>query len=257
MPEPTLVGASASEANGTGATETTGSLSWLSGDRLLVLGMTEDNGVTLSTPGGLTNLTLSALTGSPTTAASSCKGYAWGGTATGSGSGTIATTITGATKAFIVAFLYRDSDGFGTPVVSAALGAATTQSVTRVQANSAVAQIWGDWEAVNDIAVTWTPTGQTQMLALNIGGGLQGYSAHWPDQGATGTTAYGFTAHAGGADMTAITVEVKGTAGGAAPTWLPRRGSFGQDANLRRFMLERRQREAFIARAARDSRKAA
>lgn len=217
MAAPTLVGSSASTFTTGNTARPTGSLSWVAGDIILVLGMTADNSVLLSTPTG-SGLSFAALAGTPTSAASSTKGYAWSATATGSATGAISSTQSGAASANgsgIAAFVYRGSDGLGTPVVSTTLGSTTTQNLTRVQANSAVAQIWGDWAAVNDTTVTWTPSGQTQDVATNISTQATFFVAHWPDEGATGTTAYGFSGYAG-ADMTAITVEIKGSAAAAA-----------------------------------------
>ena len=82
-----------------------------------------------------------------------------------------------------------------------------------MQADSFVGQVWGDWNAVNDAVVTWTPSGQTQRVAQFVSGSATFFVANWGDQGATGTTSYGFSGYAGG-DMTAITIEVKGTSGG-------------------------------------------
>jgi hypothetical protein len=216
---PTLVGSSAATFTTGNTARTTGSLSWVSGDIILVFGMTADNLVTLTTPTG-SGLTFAALTGTPTSAASSAKGYAWSATASGSASGAISSTQSGGSGTAgsgIVAYVYRGSDGLGTPAVSTSLGATTTQNLTRAQANSAVAQIWGDFNAVNDVVVTWTPSGQTEDVATNVSGQATFFAANWGDQGSTGTTAYGFSGFAGG-DMTAITVEIKGAAGGGGPT---------------------------------------
>lgn len=211
MAAPTQVAVSATTiATGT---RTTGSVSWSSGDIVIVLGITANDATTLGTPTTTgTGLTFSALSGTPTSAANSCKGYGWQATASASSSGTISCTQSG-DGAGIIAWVYSGSDGLGTPVVSTSLGTTTTQSLTRAQANSAVVDIWGDFNAVNDTTVTWTPTGQTEHMASFLSGQMTGFGASWPDQGATGTTAYGFSGFAGG-DMTAITVEVKGTAGG-------------------------------------------
>lgn len=226
MAEPTLIGASPSEFDVTGTTETTGSLSWISGDFVAVLGMTEDDSRTLTTPGGLTNLTLSAVASTPTSAGSSCKGYAWTGTATGTGTGTFQTTKADGTLAGIVAFVYRGSDGLGATAISAALGSTPNQNLVRGSNNSAVVTILGDWNAVADTTVTWTPSGQTQQEAMNDPIRASMFCANWGDQGAAGTTAYGFTAasYSGTGDFTAIALEIKGTAaaGAAMPVELQR-----------------------------------
>jgi hypothetical protein len=219
MAAPTLAASSASTL-GTGA-RTTGSVSWTSGDIVIVMGMTADDTATLGTPTTAgSGISFAALTGTPTSAGSSCKGYGWIATASASSSGTFSATPSGGFAGGIVVWVWSGSDGIGTPVVSAALGATTTQNLTRAQANSGVVQMWGDWNAVNDAVVTWTPSGQAQLLAAVSAGAFTGFAASWGDQGATGTTAYGFSGFAGG-DMTAITVEVKGTAGGGGGISIP------------------------------------
>lgn len=197
-------------------TRTTASMSWTIGDWVVVLGMTSDNGTTLGTPTTTgTGLSFAAIGSTPTNAASSCKGYAWSCQASASSSGTISCTRGGSVfNAVITAFVYSGSDGIGNVSVSAALGATTTQSLTRSGANSAVVQIWGDFNAVNDVTVTWTPSGETQHHAQRVVGNYTDFSASWGDQSSAGTTSYGFSGFAGG-DMTAITVEILGSSGPA------------------------------------------
>ena len=219
MAAPTRVGGSGSGI-GT-STRATGSLSWSTGDVVFVLGITADNSYTLSTPTTAgSGLTFAAVSSTPTNVASSCKAYAWTATASASSSGTISSSVTPSSNhGAIIAWVYSGSDGLGATAISAALGSTTTQNLTRGQANSMVVQIWGDWNAVNDTTVTWTPTGETQMLAQFQTGQMTSFGADWGDQGGTGTTAYGFSGFAGG-DMTAITLEVKGTAAGGGSTIL-------------------------------------
>lgn len=217
MAAPTFVTSSA--ATVVAGAIATASISWTSGDIVVVLGMTEDNSVVYSTPTTAgSGLTFSAISGSPTNTASRCKGYAWSATASASGSGTIQATASGGAslRGMIVAFVFSGSTGIGGTAFSASLGATTTQSLTRTGANSHVVQIWGDWNAVNDTAVTWNNSG-TQVDVQFTSGAFTEFSGRWGDQGSSGTTSYGFTAHAGGGDFTAITLEILGTASASLP----------------------------------------
>lgn len=213
MAAPTRVAVSPATSFTSGTTKTTGTLTWLTGDVIVVLGMTSDNSQLMATPTNTgTALTFNVVSGTPTTTASSCKGYAWVAIAGADSSGTISAVADSADSG-IVAFQYRASDGLGATAISASLGATTTQSLVRGGNNSAVAQIWGDWNAVNDTTVTWTPaSGNTQDVAVFTTGSTI-FAGDWTDEGSAGTTDYGFSGFAGG-DMTAITLEILGTAGG-------------------------------------------
>lgn len=211
--QPTLADYQESNFTDLGTTETTPTVTWSAGDLIVVLGITEDNPRTLNTPTA-TGLTFSAVSGSPTNSASSTKGYAWTATAGSGGSGAVSATGTDHAEGIAV-FVFSGTDGLGGTAISAGLGSTTTQDLTRTGTNSHVVQIWGDWNAVNDTTVTWTPTGATQRENTYVAGRATFFVANWGDQGSTGTTGYGFSGYAGG-HMTAITLEIKGTSGGAA-----------------------------------------
>ncbi len=191
------------------STEVTASITWSTGSVIVVMAMTADNASTLATPTAV-GLTFAQIL-APTNDANSCKGYAWVATAAGAGSGAI-TSVTdlGTAGRGMSAFVFSGSNGIGASSADAALGATTTKSLTRSFANSFVVQAWGDWNAVNDVAVTWTPTGQTERVAQFVSTQGTFFVANWGDQGAAGATSYGFSGFAGG-DMTAVTVEVRGT----------------------------------------------
>lgn len=193
--------------------EVTSSLTWSSGDVIVVLGVTGDNQRTLSTPTA-TGLTFSAVAGTPTNTANKAKVYAWTATAGSSGSGAITSTVdVVSTGRGIAAFAFSGSGGIGGSAISAALGSTTTQSLTRTGNNSHVVQIWGDWNAVNDTTVTWTPSGETQQEAAHVTTQATFFVASWGDQGSSGSTNYGFSGFAGG-EMSAIALEILGTSGG-------------------------------------------
>lgn len=213
MPAPTLSNYQQSTwSDSVTGDEVTASVTWAAGDYVLILGGTSDNaGYQLNTPTA-TGLTFAAVAGTPTNTNSNCKLYAWDATAGAGGSGVItATSVGGAGARGIAAFVFNGSGGLGNTSIAVGMGSATTQSLVRALANSAVVQAWGDWDAVNDVAVTWTPGSETQRVAQFISGEATMFVASWPDQGAAGTTSYGFTA-GGATAMSAITIEVKGTA---------------------------------------------
>lgn len=223
MAAPTLVDYQQSDwTSRTNADEVTPTVTWQAGDLIVVLGATEDNTMAQISALSATGLTFSTVSGSPTNTNNQVKLYAWTARAAADGSSAVTATRgdTNTQARGIAVFVYRGSDGLGNTAISASLGATTTQSLTRSQANSAIVQVWGDWNATNDTTVTWTPSGQTQRIAQFISGSATFFVADWGDQGSTGTTNYGFSGYAGGA-MSAITLEVKGTAGGAASLLVP------------------------------------
>lgn len=211
MAAPTLADYQESNYTDTGTNEVSASATWSAGDLIIVLGMTADNTTTMGTPTA-TGLTFAAVSGSPTTTTISCKGYAWTATAGSSGSGAITSVKSVSLSGGLSVFVFSSTDGIGGTAFSATLGATTTQSLTRTGTNSHVVQIWGDWNANNDTTVTWTPSGQTERVADYHSGKATYFAASWGDQGASGATSYGFSGFAGG-DMTAMTLEILGTAG--------------------------------------------
>lgn len=198
----------------TTAGEVTPSITWSAGDVILVIGMTEDNAVTLGTPTA-TGLTFSALSGFPTNSASHTKLYAWSATAGSGGSGAVtATAADGASHSRgIAAFVYAGSDGIGTIAVNASSGSTTSISLNKSGANSAVVSVLSDWSATSDVTVSWTPAGFTQRVNYEAVGRATYFLANWPDQGAAGSVTYGFTAGAG-TDYSVAAIEILGTGGG-------------------------------------------
>lgn len=214
MSETTLVDYQQSDwTTQTAGDEVTPTVTWLANDRIMVLGATEDNALALLDTPTATGLTFLPVAGTPTATASHGKLYAWQATAGSDGSSAITATRGDAgTKARgIAAFVFRGSDGLGNTAIATGLGATTTQSLIRGSNNSAVIQVWVDWDAVNDTTVTWTPTGETQRVEQFVTGAATFFVCSWPDQGAAGTTSYGFTA-GGATAMAAITLEIKGSA---------------------------------------------
>lgn len=194
--------------------ETTGTLTWGTGDRILVVGFTEDQSRTLDVPTA-TGLTFSAL-GAAITTANSCWMHAWQATAASPSSGAVSAAIlVGAGNAMrgIHAFAFGGCTGFTR--TDGPVSSAQTVSVTRGQANSFAVFASADWSASGIGGLGWTPAGQTQVQAAHLNPQATAFAAYWGDQGATGTTSYGTTGLAG-TTYTKLAVEVLGTVGGPA-----------------------------------------
>jgi hypothetical protein len=199
------IGTKSTTVGGTGS----GSLTWVTGDIILVLGIGADTGVTLGTPTA-TGLTFTQQTSSTITSA--CTGYAWTATAASGGSGAIQ-VVPGRTNANdfwgIIAWVVHGSDGIGTK--SAGADTAQTISLATTQDNSAVFEVIGDWGTGSVAGHTWTPSGQTEREASQNGTAYTVYAADWADRGTAGTVSYGVSVTASGQNYTKIAIEMLGT----------------------------------------------
>ena len=223
MAAPTLLDYVQSTWSGTGTSETTAAnLDWTAaGDVIVCLGCTEDNGITLTTPTA-TGLTLAALSGSPTTTASSCKGYGWSATAAGSGSSALSSNLNGNNAAGLAAWAFAGVSSLvvPTPVVSAAL----TMSMTVAQ-DSSVLMVLGDWNATTDVTVDTSPAGGTLRVAQATSGATF-LVVEWHNQ-AAGTRGYGVANWTGTGTITKFATEVRGVASAAASYVARRRLDMG------------------------------
>lgn len=220
MAAPTLLDYAESDWTDQITAETTDDLNWnASGDRIVVLGATEDNGVTAATPTG-TGITLGAMSGSPTNTGSSCKAYAWSATASADGNTVLTSTNGGTGARGIAAWAYSGSDGLGTPVIN--VGTGLTVSVTTSQ-DSSVVMVLADWNATTDVTVTAEPAADSIIRQNNVVSGLATFLViEWANQ-AAGTRNYGVTAWTGTGTVSKIAVEVLGTASAAAIPFNPQR----------------------------------
>lgn len=222
MAEPTLVQYAESTFSDSGVTdETSASITWETGDSILVVGVVSNNGATqtlgVPTVTGLTFTQIGVVNAADDSNDTRC--YMWGATAAAGGSGavvSVTSSVDAGLKSGIGVFVFRGSDGFGTPVTLDG-STAKTISVTRVQANSHVVVVMGDWNQVGDVTVSATPTGTVRHASAQSGQ-ADFFICSYGDQGATGTTSYGITSHTGTVDMSGLAVEVKGTAGGGGGT---------------------------------------
>jgi hypothetical protein len=195
-----------------GTNEVTPTITWGAGDVIVVVGATEDNGVTLAVPTA-SGLTFTELVSTNT--ASNGKVYIWTATAAGSGTQAVSAAPTGTGGAHmrgIAAYVWSGSGGIGASALMASTGTTdAVQSLTRTQANSAVIVVMADWAAINDTAVTANPSagGTVRIIAHTANGTL--YTASWADEGAAGTTSYGIGSYTATAKWIGAVVEVLGT----------------------------------------------
>lgn len=225
---PTVTASSNSTLTGAAASEVTGSVSWNSGDLVVVTGITDDQADTLGVP--TTSGSGLSFTQKVTTAGTNgadCKAYVWSAIASATSSGTISSTASGSIHAMMNALVYSGSAGLGASNsgVNLAGGTAPSVSLTRANDNSAVIVAICDFNGGNDATVTNSPaSGGTQRIATVDSPFLTGFAISWTDQGAAGTTSYGFSGGAAGADWSGVVVEVKGTAAGGGGCTAPPSG---------------------------------
>lgn len=230
MAAPTFV-ASYSYPAATESVAATITLTCSSGDVLVCIAATEDNGVTFGTPTGGTGLTWTLQQSS--NLGSYAKVYAWTATASAANTAqTISLARSGGSywgSARIVRF--SGSDGIGaSSVTSSATSGTPSLALTTTQVNSAVVVEVGDWNAVDAATRTWrtingiTPTsGNGLELSYARDASLgTALSAYWNDAGAAGSVTTGLTAPGAGWKWSAAAVEVLGTAGGGGPDPVPR-----------------------------------
>lgn len=194
-------------ADAVDTSEVTASISWQSGDLIVVFGATEDSGVTFATPTatGLTFASVASVGG-----ASNAFVQCWTATAGGTSSGAVTATLTGITNVKmrgLAAFVCRNHNGAGTP---ATLTGSANKVISLAVADTAsvVLACFMDFNAAA-VGTAATPTG-TLRLAQNVAGRATGHVLSWTDQ-AAGTRNYGYTG-GGTADNNGIVIEVKGTA---------------------------------------------
>jgi hypothetical protein len=223
--QPTVVSYGSSTFSDAGNTnEVVAGVSWQTGDIVLALGGVGNNAGAnqLATPtvtGGTgTGLTFSLLASvNNNSAFDDAQVYVWSATAAGNGSGSIqsASSAGSSRRNGIGIFVFRGTDGLGTPV---ALDGSTakTISLTRGGTNSHVVEILVDFNQVGDVVVDAAPSGAVRFAEAEAGE-ADFFVLSWSDQGSTGTTAYGLTNHTGSVDMSGIAIEVLGTAGGGTP----------------------------------------
>ena len=217
---PTFSDVEASTLNDLALNETTGTLTWSAGDFIVVMGLTENGNITLNTPTA-TGLTFSLTTSLNVGESGDCVVYVWTASAGSSGSSAVSATGAGGTAMRgIAAYAVSGSQGLGNTATIEG-SANKVVNLTRANSNSAVITALGDWNAVNDTAVTATPVGGTVRQAANVSTQATFFLTDWTDQGSAGATNYGITDHTGTVVMSAIAVEIRGAPSPNPTTTMP------------------------------------
>ena len=148
MPAPTLIQYAETSWSTTGTTKSTGTVTWQSGDILVVVIGTADQANTAVNLPTATGLTFAAITGAACTAASDCWANAWSATAGSGGSSAVASpTMSSSSIPWGMAvWVWRGSNGIGNVGSSAAVANNNlTQSLIRSGTNSTVCGGLFDW----------------------------------------------------------------------------------------------------------------
>lgn len=205
---PTLVDSDeVSDWQGTGTSKSTGSVSWQTGDRIIVIGGIGDESSTLGTPtaSGL-SFSLLALTNNPS--GNFCDAWVWMATAGSNGSGVInGSKTSGGSGWGLFVIVVRGSEGTATEAVNTST--TKTISLNRSQAESAVLYCAFDWSASSATA-TFTPGGAISLKNEKEGSSYTCHIGYWPDQDAAGSTNYGVTSSSSGS-FAKIAIEILGT----------------------------------------------
>lgn len=215
MAAPTLASYGETAAWNTGGTSKAVSMTWLTGDILVVLAGAEDSSAVLGTPTA-TGLTFTKQQDIP--GSSSCAGFVATAVAGAGGTG-VNVTVSGPAGLFwgFGVWVYRSSDGVG---ASAQQNTSTkTKSLTTTQDNSAV--VWGmfDWGAGGTFTATPAPTNtdENQQISGRYSIGVFDKT----DNGTAGAISFGASAGGSASGPFALVIcEIKGTAsgGGGQPT---------------------------------------
>ncbi len=182
------------------------SVSWQTGDVVVVLGGVGDEASNLAVP-TVTGLTFSQVAATANPSGNVCDAWVWVATAASNGSGSITITKTTGPSGFGAAVMvFRGSDGIG--ATADLTSTAKTVTLARGQAESAVVFGAFDWSASSATA-SFTPAGQTSIENARWGSSYTVHVAVWEDEDAAGSDAYGVVSSSTG-NYAKIAVEVLG-----------------------------------------------
>ncbi len=219
MPKPTFVGEFESSSWQTSTTpKTSASITWLTNDVLVVVGVTGDSASTFNTPTA-TGLTFTLA--QSIVVSNRCSTWLW--TAVAGAGGTQAVSLSTASNPNgdvwgMSVIQFRDSDGVGASSKTNASSGAPSLAITTTVANSAILVVNGDWNATDGASRTWrtvnsiTPTaGNGLELTYQRGSSTYtSYVAYYDDAGTAASKTVGLSAPSGQA-YAIIAVEVKGS----------------------------------------------
>lgn len=213
MAAPTFVSYTATTSLVTSGTPKTVSVSVQSGDRIVVVGCSEDSAYTLGTPSDGTNTYTSAQNLGVTSYA---RVAIWTATAASTASLTISMTLSNSGKNWgFAVFVFRGSAGFGASNSTNASTGGPSLGLTTTAANSAIIFINGDWAAVDGASRTFrqvNSTNPTDRSYARDAATHTVYVASYADAGAAGAKTVGLSAPSTQKYAIAA-VEVKGSAG--------------------------------------------
>lgn len=221
MAAPTFAG-EAETAWNSNSSPRTQSVTVTAGERLVVIGSSEDGSTTLATPtGGSLTYTLQQSV----VVASYCTVYVWTATASSSATFDVSITASGGGQFGFNVLRFSGSDGFGASTKTNVASGAPSLSLTTGSANSAIVAINADWNAGSG-SRTWrtinsiTPTAGSGEVSYAATGNFTIYGAYWSDAGTAGAKTTGLSAPTG-QKYAIIALEVLGTAGSSDATPTP------------------------------------
>ena len=198
---------------GNGAKSTGTSVSWQTGDRLVVLGIASSQTGSLPVP-TTTGSGVTFTADTPVTTASTDWANTWTATAAANGSAAIDSTgETGSGAWGMAVWVYRGSDGFGNRAANG--DTAKTISLSRSQADSAVIFGLGDTSGGATTGYAWTPTVDNER-EVQANANHSVYVGDWTDQVTAGTTSYGITGGTATGNLAKIALEILGATAAAA-----------------------------------------
>lgn len=213
---PTLINYVEVAYNAAGGSRASASISWLTGDVIVMLAGTEGSTTAIPSVGAATGLTLLSQQSNGT--ASTCCTRLSACVAGGNGSSAVTVTNSDTTEHWgFSVWVYRGSDGIG----NSAEGHTTAKTVSQTNSAADSANVWGGFDfganAVTNNNITPTPTNTDERAA--DGAHYTVYVADLTDQTGAGSVAYGVSGAGTISAFSKVVLEIKGhvVAGVALP----------------------------------------
>lgn len=216
MTHPTFVTEVESAWNSTTSPKTSPSISGVTGDRIVVIGMSANELTKLNTPTKTGTAHTWTLQQSQAALVDYGTIYVWTTTLTVTESFTVSVTKAGGADFFgISVHQYRDSDGFGTSNKTNAASGAPSLTTSSLSTDSAVVTGVSDWQAVDGTSRTWRSVNGSAMTESSYfrDATMYGLYVGRANAGAAGTETVGLSAPSGQKYVMAY-IEVLGTSGG-------------------------------------------
>jgi len=212
---PTFVGSAQVSSWTTTTQDKTATLAVQSGDRLVAYGATETQSASLSIAGGGLTWTQKEMVN----VSNYARTYLWTSTATSTGNLTITCTRSATAKEYGCGLLaYRDSDGFGASDKANNTGTPGL-TLTTQHADSAVAVLSADWNAVSGTSRTWRTTDAGTAVERTYAHDsccYTAYAATHANAGPAGNNHVGLSAPAG-QKYSIVAIEIEGSTADTTP----------------------------------------